>query len=70
MWLRETAGGYECLLAESERDEIPTLLDFDDVDDVEMLLSPKFIQTMSRFAKVVAETDFNPDRAHAAEPTL
>ena len=41
---------------EAEGDEIPTLLDEDDVDDVEMLLSPNFLKEMSRFAKIGTET--------------
>lgn len=53
--LEETTRG-EVLLAESAGDEIPTLLDEDDVDDVEMLLSRNFLKEMSRFAQVVAET--------------
>ena len=49
--LKETCKAQVLLFMEADGDEIPTLLDEDDVDDVEMLLSPKFLKEMSRFAK-------------------
>lgn len=47
----------EVLLAGTEDDEIPTLLDEEDVEIAEMLLSPDFLKEMARFGKAVAERD-------------
>ncbi len=67
--LKEIPRG-EVLLAEAEDNEIPTLLDEDDVDDVEMLLSPSFLKEMSRFAKIVTETDQEKGKAHVNESSV
>lgn len=66
----DKASHREVLLAEVEEDEIPTMLDEDDVDDVEMLLSPNFLKEMSRFAKIVTETDLENSRANVDESPI
>lgn len=54
--LKEIPRGEE-LLAEAEDDEIPTQLDEEDVEIVEMLLTPDFLKEMSRFGRAVSEGD-------------
>lgn len=54
--LIETQKG-EVLFEEASDDEIPTLLDEEDVEIAEMLLSPNFLKEMARFGKAIAEKD-------------
>ena len=55
--LNETHKGG-VLFEEAADDEIPTLLDEEDVEIAEMLLSPNFLKEMARFGRAIAERDW------------